>query len=1553
MTDLALNIVGGVAQNIFGDILSLGGGLESLVSKLGVLHGTHATPSVGVDTAAAESGLAGLVSKIPVVGEQMAGKLAGGFSAGSMVAMAGVATAIGVVIGKSIGEALDHEDATAHLQVQLGLTKDVAAHYGELAGSLYSKNFGDSFKGVEDAIVTVQHNIGAAFLPTEDVLKTITGEALRLADAFGISVSDSTFAVSRVLTNKLAPDAQSAMDLVTASLQKGLNKGGDLFSTIDKGSIQFTQFGLNGEQMMGMLSQAMDGGAKNTDAVSMALMRFHTNAVKDSKTTEQAFGQLGLAGHQMSEDIAAGGPRANAALATTLDHLRNMQDPVERDQASIALFGAKSAALGEALYKINPDTAVKALGDVTGAAKNMSDTLGDTAKSRIESFRRTIEESLVNFIGGPLLGSFETVNKWGGQLFGSAWEPVKTFLGWLAGTGGIVIAVIGGIALATWAWTAASAALTAATFPLSVTFMAVVAVIVIVVAAVIYAYQNFGWFRDIVNAVWEAIKIAFTVGVAVVINVFNFVVAAVQNTAAFFVAAFNVITAAVAAVASFITTTWNAIGAFFTMIFTFIANVATTVWNSIMNYFQRLFQAHRELIIQIFTAISDFFTAIWTGISNFFTAIWNGIAAFATMIWNGIAAFFTAAFNAYVALFTSIWNSVSLAFSTVWNAIAAFATMIWNSIVAFFTPAFNAFAAFFTAIWTGISGVFTTTWNAISSFATTIWGSISGFFTGAFNAFTAFCAGIWHGIVADFQSIWGTISGIAQNIWDGVKAVFKGGVNGAIDVIDWLKDKVNVVLNFLLIPLIPDIPKMEAGGIITYADGGTIGGGFMTDGPMAIVGEGDVNHPEYVIPTDPAHRPNALALYQSLGAQLMDGGGILGWIGNAASSVWGGVTSVADAIGGAISDAASWVGNAATGLVSSIMGAVRSMLPGGPMGDIGVHLAQNALDGIVKMIHGKQESNAAAATAVGVGTAAFLGSGDLMAWIAQAEALTGVGASWTAGLLTLIGRESGGNPNAINLTDCVPLDTMILTRRGWLKHDEVRVGDETIGYNRAHGCSEWTSITRVVHYADAPLTRIGNSRWHATTTGNHRWLSKPRIVVPKAVVEETPDGCPLCDWPIGTRRRGATTAGGLRIHMAKAHGARAIRNADTYATEPVFVTTDAISARDRLMLAAPARTDGTLDVTTREAAILGWIAGDGYVERDTYRPTMSISQSKPAMVAALHVLLSDVPHSLYIDERPTRMGKVAIGPRHVWRIEHNYAQDLLRRAGHPKHDAVAQVLSMSTDQRTAWLEAMIDADGHRAMKPGYTKPHVQITQTYGTVLDAITLAVYLAGYRPNVRDRDVSNPAWSPAADVFLNGPMVSGNFLGARDAGRGDVWCVTTESGTWTAREDDHVFLTGNSNAVAGHPSQGLMQTIPGTFAAYHQAGTSMNITDPVANIAAGINYIKARYGGINNVQQANSSMPPKGYANGGIITQPTFGLLGENGPEAILPLSRSQRTTDLLASVGLGGAGGSAGIEQRLDRLLVMLEQNGAGATIHVNDTSGDPQQTARSTVLQLRMR
>ena len=59
------------------------------------------------------------------------------------------------------------------------------------------------------------------------------------------------------------------------------------------------------------------------------------------------------------------------------------------------------------------------------------------------------------------------------------------------------------------------------------------------------------------------------------------------------------------------------------------------------------------------------------------------------------------------------------------------------------------------------------------------------------------------------------------------------------------------------------------------------------------------------------------------------------------------------------------------------------------------------------------------------------------------------------------------------------------------------------------------------------------------------------------------------------------------------------------------------------------------------------------------------------------------------------------------------------------------------------------------------------------------------------------------------------------------------------------------DSNAAAGHPSIGLMQTIAPTFNAYALAGHT-NIYNPVDNIIAGVRYAAVRYGSLDSVVAA-----------------------------------------------------------------------------------------------------
>lgn len=84
----------------------------------------------------------------------------------------------------------------------------------------------------------------------------------------------------------------------------------------------------------------------------------------------------------------------------------------------------------------------------------------------------------------------------------------------------------------------------------------------------------------------------------------------------------------------------------------------------------------------------------------------------------------------------------------------------------------------------------------------------------------------------------------------------------------------------------------------------------------------------------------------------------------------------------------------------------------------------------------------------------------------------------------------------------------------------------------------------------------------------------------------------------------------------------------------------------------------------------------------------------------------------------------------------------------------------------------------------------------------------------------------------------------------------VTRESG-W----NPNITNNWDSNAKAGHPSTGLMQTIPSTFKAFALPGMNNNIHDPLSNLVAGIRYAEKTYGrgGVSGVARVASR--PGGY--------------------------------------------------------------------------------------------
>ncbi|WP_193560573.1 transglycosylase SLT domain-containing protein [Streptomyces alboflavus] len=133
---------------------------------------------------------------------------------------------------------------------------------------------------------------------------------------------------------------------------------------------------------------------------------------------------------------------------------------------------------------------------------------------------------------------------------------------------------------------------------------------------------------------------------------------------------------------------------------------------------------------------------------------------------------------------------------------------------------------------------------------------------------------------------------------------------------------------------------------------------------------------------------------------------------------------------------------------------------------------------------------------------------------------------------------------------------------------------------------------------------------------------------------------------------------------------------------------------------------------------------------------------------------------------------------------------------------------------------------------------------------------------------------WKPVVQRVLN-------VLGLPQSATGTVlYRIGFESGG-----DPNIVNQWDINASNGTPSVGLMQVIGPTFARYAGPfrGTKPQLygvsTDPFANIYAGTNYARHRYGS----RWLSVLAGNKGYAKGTMSASPGLALVGERGPELV----------------------------------------------------------------------
>ncbi|MFE9767057.1 phage tail tape measure protein [Streptomyces sp. NPDC005808] len=321
--------------------------------------------------------------------------------ASGLALAAGGAIAMG--IGAGIMEALEQSAGADVLAAQLGATPAEAQKLGEAAGAVYADGYGESVADANEALKSLWQQGLVPAGATADEMANISKKAMDVATVLGEEVGPTSNAVGQMLKTGMAKNAEEAFDILTRGAQEGANKSEDLLDTFNEYSVQFKKAGLDGKTAMGLISQGLQGGARDADLVADAIKEFTILAVEDGGTASEAFKKLGLDAGGIAEAISKGGPAARDALGQTLDKLREMGPGADRSRLAVQLFGTQAEDLGDALYSLDVDTAVEKLGKVDGAAKAAGDTMHDNAATKVKQFTRGLQTGVVDFLGTTVI----------------------------------------------------------------------------------------------------------------------------------------------------------------------------------------------------------------------------------------------------------------------------------------------------------------------------------------------------------------------------------------------------------------------------------------------------------------------------------------------------------------------------------------------------------------------------------------------------------------------------------------------------------------------------------------------------------------------------------------------------------------------------------------------------------------------------------------------------------------------------------------------------------------------------------------------------------------------------------------------------------------------------------------------------------------------------------------------------------------------------------------------------------------------------------------------
>ena len=705
-----------------------------------------------------------------------------------------------------------------------------------------------------DTIITKTGASGEALEGLQETANNVYGSMAVDMDDVGIAIGE--------VNTRFGATGTELETLSTQFLQFAQINDTDLNTAIDSVDSIMLKFGVDSSQtanVLGLLTKAGQDSGISMETLESSLQ---TNGAAlqelgfDLTESVNLLAQMEASGVDTSTAMAGlkkavanatkEGLSADEALTQTIDSIKNASSETEALQIATELFGNKGAAeMASAIRdgRLSVDDLSESLsdyGDVVETTFNETKDPWDDATVAANNLKLAAADlgtSLLTTLQPMITSVVQKVKEfteWFKNLNESQKQTIIKVAAVVAAIGPMLViigkictgisSIINVVKMAQPVMAALNAVLAANPIIL------IVAAIAALIAAFVLLYNKCEWFRNGVNAIWEAIKTAFLTAFNAIKDFFT---VTLPN-------AFNYII-------DFVKNNWQALLLFIVNPF---AGAFALLYNNC--------DAFRAFIDNFVQKIKEFFQGLWDGLVEIFQGVGQWFTDRFTEAWNGIVA----VFSAIGTWFGQRWNDITMALASVAEWFRTTFTNAWNNIVAVFSAIGTWFGARWTDITMAMASVaewFRTTFQNAWTNLTSIFAAIGSWFGARWTEIKTALSSVPEWFKTQFDNAWTNIKNAFANVtsffselWEKIKGcfvnvgtaigsavgdAFKTAINSCLATIEGIVNKFIGMINGV-IDIINEIPGVSLGKIGELSLPRLAKGGVLREGTAMVAEAG-------------------------------------------------------------------------------------------------------------------------------------------------------------------------------------------------------------------------------------------------------------------------------------------------------------------------------------------------------------------------------------------------------------------------------------------------------------------------------------------------------------------------------------------------------------------------------------------------------------------------------------------------------------------------------------------------------------------------------------------